>query len=580
MITSNTSALVAKTNLLDRLLTAGSCENQKRVLRDVKRRHIADQSADILSYTGQFMATQRLRSDPEINIQLARIRGLCQLYLYNREQAEEEYRQGIQLCEQNGYEMEQADLYLLLAENCIHSSKSDKVFHYIRKSISIYSCKRDNNKIGACYGLLARIYADASQAMSALNFTLKAVDYLTDANDVETLRAVYYQIAVVNAYAQNIDNALVYHRKALELNRAVGCAHDTIFSVLSITVLVAAKAFLRGEEVDLEGLLAEIDSLQPMIRKINRPEYGYYIYLYRCRIYFNCQRYAEVIEELQEAGRYLKKGDVWDIHRGMLLREMGLAYLRLDQYPQAIECFEEALELVCPKAGDAAVFMIAGKLLEAYQFTDDKDNILRVENMLADARQRARQSERHLAQEVFEFNNVIDTLHDEIALLRKQHSAMQVNLAQQSRKVIACEMKVAHMNQILNDIERRIRRGLQASKKNYAAVLRSLLIHIRDAMQSDSEWAGFEQYFSRLFPTFLDTLRQRYPQLTRKELRICAMLKLNLSTKEIAQLLSVSYRTIESARYRLRKKFDVPRNTTLTNLLAEIQPVDNKQSAG
>ena len=65
----------------------------------------------------------------------------------------------------------------------------------------------------------------------------------------------------------------------------------------------------------------------------------------------------------------------------------------------------------------------------------------------------------------------------------------------------------------------------------------------------------------------MDRLRQQYADLTTGDLRICCLLRMNLSTKEIASLLNVSIRAIEVRRYRLRKRMNLDNDTNLVDFL-------------
>jgi len=73
-----------------------------------------------------------------------------------------------------------------------------------------------------------------------------------------------------------------------------------------------------------------------------------------------------------------------------------------------------------------------------------------------------------------------------------------------------------------------------------------------------SVWQEFELRFEQVHASFFEKLNKLYPELTPNDRRICAFLKLNMSTKDIALLIHRSPRSVESARYRLRKKFDLP----------------------
>lgn len=78
----------------------------------------------------------------------------------------------------------------------------------------------------------------------------------------------------------------------------------------------------------------------------------------------------------------------------------------------------------------------------------------------------------------------------------------------------------------------------------------------------------FESYFDEANEEFFKRLKEKYPDLTPNDLRLCAFIRMNISTKEIAAILNISYRGAEVSRYRLRKKMDLPREINLASHLA------------
>ena len=86
---------------------------------------------------------------------------------------------------------------------------------------------------------------------------------------------------------------------------------------------------------------------------------------------------------------------------------------------------------------------------------------------------------------------------------------------------------------------------------------------INDAEKMDNDWENFVYHFDKAHNSFTMNLKQKYPKLTANELKLCTFLRLNLSTKEIAQLMNISLRGVELSRYRLRKKLELPTETSL-----------------
>ena len=90
---------------------------------------------------------------------------------------------------------------------------------------------------------------------------------------------------------------------------------------------------------------------------------------------------------------------------------------------------------------------------------------------------------------------------------------------------------------------------------------------MEDGLNDQADWLQFESYFNSAHHNFMERLRQRYADITMGDLRLCCLLRMNLSTKEIASLLNVSVRAIEIRRYRLRKRLSLESDTNLVDFL-------------
>ncbi|MHA4807081.1 triple tyrosine motif-containing protein [Flavitalea flava] len=85
------------------------------------------------------------------------------------------------------------------------------------------------------------------------------------------------------------------------------------------------------------------------------------------------------------------------------------------------------------------------------------------------------------------------------------------------------------------------------------------------------EWEKFSIHFNKVHSDLLIILKEKYPDLKAHELKLCAYLRMNLSSKEIARLMSISVRGVEVSRYRVRKKLEIPTETNLFQFLFDLQ---------
>lgn len=107
----------------------------------------------------------------------------------------------------------------------------------------------------------------------------------------------------------------------------------------------------------------------------------------------------------------------------------------------------------------------------------------------------------------------------------------------------------------------------QYSRKFFDRMIRM----IDENVKSEDDWQMFQANFDRIHENFFRNLKHHYPDLTPNDLRLCAFLRLNLPTKDISKLMNISLRGVEAARYRLRKKLDIPMEKSLVDFMIEFK---------
>ena len=175
--------------------------------------------------------------------------------------------------------------------------------------------------------------------------------------------------------------------------------------------------------------------------------------------------------------------------------------------------------------------------------------------------------------------------------IRNQYIAaeQQKIIAEQSKLVAELELKTAERelryvstsiiekNEMIESIKKDINyasKFLSDSDSKY--LLNPLRSKLKDATGS-TDWDEFQKHFNKSYPGFLEKLASLNKSLTIPDLRICAYLRSGQTTKEIAQMTGLSVRSIESRRYRLRKKLDLKRDTSLHTFIHDIKLIEGVQ---
>ncbi len=107
----------------------------------------------------------------------------------------------------------------------------------------------------------------------------------------------------------------------------------------------------------------------------------------------------------------------------------------------------------------------------------------------------------------------------------------------------------------------------QTTSKDTADDLKKVIRLLNEAKKLDNDWDQFAIHFDHVHANYLSNLKDKYPNLSPSDLKLCAYLKLNLSSKEIAQLLNITPRAVEVSRYRLRKKLGLKPEVNLFDFL-------------
>jgi ligand-binding sensor domain-containing protein len=112
----------------------------------------------------------------------------------------------------------------------------------------------------------------------------------------------------------------------------------------------------------------------------------------------------------------------------------------------------------------------------------------------------------------------------------------------------------------------------QTTSKDTANDLKKVIRLLNEAKKLDNDWEQFSIHFDHVHANFLSNLKEKYPNLSPSDLKLCAYLKLNLSSKEISQLLNITPRAVEVSRYRLRKKLNLKPEINLFDFLLNTSP--------
>lgn len=151
-------------------------------------------------------------------------------------------------------------------------------------------------------------------------------------------------------------------------------------------------------------------------------------------------------------------------------------------------------------------------------------------------------------------------------IVKLKNEKLETELTYKSKELAGATLSLINHNDFLEGLKKEIQ--TQQVSGGYSKRFFDKLIRMIDEnLTGADEWAIFQTNFDRIHEQFFRNLKAQYPDLTPGDLRLCALLRLNMPTKDMARMQNLSVRGVEAARYRLRKKLNLPEGQSLVDFM-------------
>lgn len=164
----------------------------------------------------------------------------------------------------------------------------------------------------------------------------------------------------------------------------------------------------------------------------------------------------------------------------------------------------------------------------------------------------------------------INKAENELVALRNEKLQAEVDF--KNSELATNAMHLVQKGELLTKIKAELNQLIKAVDNEKAVgEIKKMIRVLGEDEKMDKDWEHFTHHFDKVHSDFLVVLKEKYPGITPNELKLCAYLRMNLSTKEIAQLMNISVRGVEISRYRLRKKLGISSETNLFDFLISMK---------
>ena len=433
----------------------------------------------------------------------------------------------------------------------------DIALDYFLKAYDIYK-HGDSEEKNMLIHNLAVLYGRLKKEDEALPFFREAYIYAVKHNDSITVAKAQNNIGTIFFHLNQIDSAKYYYNKALKILKH----HPEEYYLSSYLYTNLGRSYTEEKEFDLatKNFQKAIEALGPY-----KDERGSaWVHNTISHFFYKTNQADSAIYYARKATEVLKN-QLYAFENQDAVQNLYKAYLLKEDYKSASNYFElydqirDSLNIV-----GKAINIEKIEIEQAYRAKEEIRNL----------------KEREEAFKVYivglclfiallimmmlvvRFRNKLIKSQLKNELIESQQNELDAKLELKNKELIGKAMLEIHRTEIIQEILQDLKNiKRKAVKRETQQAIDFILKRLQKDINGDI-WKEFEIAFEQVHESFYEKLKKSHPELTPKDLRLCAMLKLNLTSKEIAQLTGQSFKSVENARTRLRKKLDLTNTKT------------------
>lgn len=445
------------------------------------------------------------------------------------------------------------EVYFLIGLLYLRADNFDLAYEFFIEAKKLSISLADKGKLAKVYGNIGHLFEKKEAFDSALYYQQLALDYYSTSTDTLGLASIHDNIGSIYEDLGDFDEAFFHFQMALVLNTSIANYEQAIVNTNNIGDIFRKKGDLKNALLYTKKAqkLSKKANLDYQVKSANRDLSKIYLALgdVHTAFYYLDSAYemTDNIFSAEIASQIAKTRSIYE----------------LDQNKQRIELlekekhYEQSLTRVF---GSVALlfFLLGGFIIYQQRSKSIKSRkLLKAETLLARKElENAQLSEQKLIAILENKQLREDQLHQEIELKGKSLTNSALHMIQKNEFLQDIRAKLSDLKKGSPDtVEKKVKRLIKSIDMNFSL---------------DEDWQEFESIFEQVHSDFYKKLKNLYPDLSASEVRLCAMIRLNLQSKDMAAIMGISHDSLRIARYRLRKHLGLSKGSNLYAFLVNV----------
>ncbi|MDR2058181.1 MAG: tetratricopeptide repeat protein [Dysgonamonadaceae bacterium] len=455
------------------------------------------------------------------------------------------YFEALNLAEGYNFEPQKAMIYNNMGAIYYTRGELEKAEYYLLKAIDINKKSGAKKELFNNYNNLGGIYIKRKDYNRAMETSLLAIQQLDDEEDAYLYYFMQNNIATIYLLKNDPNLAISYLSNAKEHQIKHEFNSDLVRTYASLSRAFEMIGMKDSTRLYIEKSLQQVQLInnKHIESQILQEMADYYERNGNtAKAYHALKRVAQINDSISRVDNQQKMNDLERMYLAdKKIRENELEIKNITLQKLASD------RLWIISASIAILLIIA--VLYLINYSKNKEKERKNEELLLQHQAELHEKEKELQkQKEMDLNDTIDKKNRELA-------SYTLYVIKNNEFIAGIKEELKQLLLELNPKDRRTREEIRQ------------LINKLNQQHSTDNWEEFSYYFEKVHPSFYHNLEERYPDLTPKEKRLCAFLKLGLSSKEISAITFKEVRSVESARNRLRKKLGISPEDSLTEFL-------------
>lgn len=553
---------ISGTSTLLLQLSAASERNRLPLLQSLSERLLLTDPPQALIYAEQALdLAERLQKRAELPYCLKQV-GLCCGALEDYVGASSAFRKALALFAQQNNGQEEVEICLELARSEVERGRyQEGVKRYQEALERSEELGYDAGGVIALKGM-GDLYCRLADYQKGLDHYLRGLRVAERTRSPEMIGILLFDIAVIYSELKEYNRARDYFEQSLEAFNSCGLKHLEV-RVLANLASVYTEQGIPDEALDY-GLRA-----MTVYEALN-DRYGLATTL------ANLANIYKMLEQLDAAIECCRKSydlfESLDDHTGRCaaLLNTGLLYQSIDQHHHATYVLEQALRIAEEIEAAELHYQCHQLLSRSLEEIGDSGKSLRHLRAYVELREQLEREEQHRAITEMQARFDLEQAEKENEIYRLRNEHLEMENKHKTAELTSLSMQIVEKNRFINDVKLAIEKIAQEADQEIQPLVRNVLRNIKKNISTQEDWQVFQEQFEKVHHDFIRNLSQHYPELTSMELKTCALIRTGLSSGEIASLLHVTRRNVETHRYRLRKKLNIASDIDLGTFLAGV----------